>query len=132
MNIVIDECIFLNQLKDKIRYIMVSKPFDKKKIADYIQNGFTPILNFYQLIAPFDMEDILNEIHFYKDLNCLFYITDLGLVYQLKQEGCINKVIFDPITLITNTLDAKEYYNEGVRALGISNEILLDDAINIA
>lgn len=132
MNIVVDECIFLNQIKDKIRYIMVSRPFDKKKIADYIQNGFTPILNLYQLIAPFEMNDVLEEISPYKDMDCLFYITDLGLVYQLKQEGLINKIIFDPITLITNSLDAKEYFNEGFRALGISNEIILKDAINIA
>ncbi|MDE5546493.1 MAG: U32 family peptidase, partial [Anaeroplasmataceae bacterium] len=61
----------------------------------------------------------------------LYYITDLGLAHILKEFGLIGRTIYDPITMITNSLDAREFMEYGFKAIGLSNEITLKDTKQI-
>ena len=96
-----------------------------------ISFGITPIVKFNQMIHPFEMEEIVDNIKKLLNINCLIYITDLGLAYRLKKLNVIDRVIYDPVTMITNSLDAKEYYSYGFNAVSLSNEITIDDVNKI-
>lgn len=87
----------------------------------------TPILMYNLMIHPFELNKYTNEILKYINSNTLFYITDLGLARFLKNNNLIDRVIYDPITMITNSLDAKNYYEYGFNAIGLSNEITFND-----
>lgn len=128
MKLVIDKPLFIKE----IPYVMVQRPFQKEKIENLIHQGVTPILNLYQMVHPMEVEACLKEIEPYFETTCLFYITDIGLAYRMKKLGLISRVIYDPITMITNHLDAETYADYGFLAVGISNEIPLQDVVTIS
>lgn len=63
----------------------------------------------------------------YKDEDVLFYIADLGLIKYAKDNNILNKMIYNPETMITNYLDLSIYMNFNLDAYGISNEITIND-----
>ena len=130
----IDELI---NLKDKLDCVMLevdylSNPkyssYDTKELINRaLEFNITPILKCNRMIHPKEINIVKDIIDKYLDCRCLFYITDLGLLNIFKELNIINRVIYDPITMICNSLDAKNYYNFGVDSIGISNEITLED-----
>ncbi len=128
MKLVVDKLLF----QEEISYVMVQRPFIKKNIENLINQGVTPILNLYQMVHPMEVENCLKEIEPYFVTTCLFYLTDIGLAYRMKKLGLIHRVIYDPITMITNHLDALSYADYGFLAVGVSNEIPLQDVMTIA
>jgi putative protease len=53
--------------------------------------------------------------------------SDLA-VYQLaKEKGIVNKLIYHPETLITNTFDSLFWHKQGIKGVIIAKEITLDD-----
>ena len=66
------------------------------------------------------------------DIDIFFYVSDLGLVEYAKLNNIESRIIYDPKTFITNYLDANVYKSFGIDALGISNEITLEDSSLIA
>ena len=91
----------------------------------------TPILMFNLMVHPFEIEQLTKELLQFKDFNVLYYITDLGLARILKTNNLISKTIYDPITMITNSLDAANYYSYGFNSIGLSNEITVNDLVKI-
>ncbi|MDE6415331.1 MAG: U32 family peptidase [Anaeroplasmataceae bacterium] len=89
--------------------------------------GLVSIYKLNEMVFPLEIEKYRKKILFTKDTNCLYYITDLGLAHILKELGLIQRTIFDPITMITNSLDAKEFMEYGFHSIGLSNEITLKD-----
>lgn len=79
------------------------------------------------MMFPKEVEEIRKKILLTKDTGCLYYITDLGVAHILKTLGLIDRTIYDPMTLITNSLDAKVYMEYGFEGIGISNEITIQD-----
>lgn len=73
-----------------------------------------------------DLDNICKEL---KNLSVSFYANDLGVIQILKENDLINKAIYDPLTMITNKLDASIYENMGLDAFGISLEIPVKDLI---
>lgn len=128
MKLVVDKPLFTKE----IPYVMVQRPFQKEYIENLIHQGCTPILNLYQMVHPMEVEACLEEMEPYFETTCLFYITDIGLAYRLKKVGLIGRVIYDPITMITNHLDALTYADYGFLAVGVSNEIPLKDVLTIS
>ncbi len=126
----------LNLLKDIINYVDAVMLDDNDNIVDNINviknNNLIPIYNLANMICPFDLDVYKEKINSVISTNTLFYITDLGLAKYIKDLGYINRVIYDPITMITNSLDAKEYYSYGFNAVGLSNEIILKDVKKIS
>ncbi|MDE7095020.1 MAG: U32 family peptidase, partial [Anaeroplasmataceae bacterium] len=84
-----------------------------------------------EMVFPMELDAYKQKILLTKETGCLYYITDLGLAHILKELGLMDRTIFDPMTMITNSLDAKEYMNYGFKAIGLSNEITLKDTKQI-
>lgn len=126
----------LNILKDIVNYADAVMLDDNDDIINNIKmienNNLIPIYNLANMICPFDLDIYKEKINSVINTNTLFYITDLGLAKYIKDLGYINRVIYDPITMITNSLDAKEYYSYGFNAVGLSNEITLKDIKKIS
>lgn len=143
MNIVAD-INSLNQfniLKDYVKYIIVEDEYlssykylnlDSVTIIKYANmNNIMPIVRLDSLIHPDKVKIVEERLNFYKDLNCLFLVTDLGVCNIAMRLKLSSRIIYDPKTLITNSLDAKMYSNFGFNALGLSLEITLADIKNI-
>ncbi len=79
---------------------------------------------------PGDLKNVEELINKYKNNDVLFYIADLGVLNILKKYDLLDKVIYNPETMITNYLDLK-LYSDMVLACGVSNEITLDDLKNM-
>ncbi len=104
---------------------------DSKEILNHIQYVENmkriAIYKLDVMMHPLEVEDMKKRILLTKDSKCLYYITDLGLAHMLKQLGLLERTIYDPITMITNSLDAKAYMEYGFHSIGLSNEITLKD-----
>ena len=125
----------INLLKDYLDYALINVPkysinykdidVDKAvKLCD--ENNIKVILSINRIMHPGDLNNVEELINKYKDKDVLFYIADLGVLNILKKYDLLNKVIYNPETMITNYLDLK-LYNDMVLACGVSNEITLDD-----
>lgn len=79
-----------------------------------------------------------NQIEDYKEFITAFldadgfYASDLGVVLILNELGLKDRIIFDPQTLICNSLDAKIYLEESPYGIGLSQEIPLCDIEKIS
>ena len=70
--------------------------------------------------------DFKNFISNFNDVD-YYYVSDLGAAEILSSLGLKDKIIYDPVTMICNSLDAKIYKN-CANILGLSHEITLEDA----
>lgn len=73
-------------------------------------------------------DKIMALIKDFKD-EVLYYVSDLGLVNILKENKLIANTIYDPKTMITNSLDAKFYYDLGLCGIGFSLEVPFKDIL---
>lgn len=124
-------------LKDKLDAVMIEMDYlSNPRFSNYetvniiekcLKYNLIPILKMNRMVHPFEISNVETIINSYIKYNCLFYVTDLGLVNIFRKLGIISRVIYDPITMICNSLDAKNYYNMGFNSLGLSSEITLED-----
>lgn len=115
-----------------VSYMLLDTPIiSKKNVLTLLEEQITPILKLNIFLHPLEVEDWKKRLKEYTSWNCLFYITDLGMAHILKELGAISRVIYDPITMIPNHLDALEYSSYGFYAVGLSNEIPLNDVKKI-
>ena len=122
----------LDDLAPYADYFLVKKELcNLENIYLINQCGKKAILDYSIMVTPFEIANLTKELLSFKDSDCLFYITDLGLAKILKDAGMIKRVIYDPITMLTNSLDINEYASYGFLSLALSNEITLDDMKNI-
>ncbi|MEG2799252.1 MAG: peptidase U32 family protein [Erysipelotrichaceae bacterium] len=59
------------------------------------------------------------------------YFGDEALLYMANELDMTSKLIYNPDTLITNSMDVSYYLNEGISMVCISKEITLADMIEI-
>ncbi|MCR5113934.1 MAG: U32 family peptidase [Acholeplasmatales bacterium] len=126
----------IEYLKDSIDYALVAVPHMAVNYKDIdidkaiallksLNKGI--ILNINRIMHPSDLSSVEAIMTKYKDLDLMFYVSDLGAVAIARKLGIVNKVIYNPETMITNYLDLNEYYSLGVNACGLSSEITLKD-----
>lgn len=72
-------------------------------------------------------EEVRKYIGKYKDEDVYYIFQDLGVLNILKEFGIVNRGIYNPLTMITNYEDLLAYDNLGLDAVGLSNEIPLED-----
>ncbi len=85
------------------------------------------ILDISFIVEDKDLDGLKEFILKYKNKNVLFLYTDIGVHQILKEDGIEKMGIYDPKTLVTNSFDANLYLDLGLDAVGLSNEIPLDD-----
>lgn len=94
-----------------------------------LKNNKLPIIAMNKMPHPKDIilfEKIINK---YKNLDVRFLMTEIGACNLAIKNNCVNKVIFDPQTMITNTYDLIEYQSIGFDACAMSLEIPFSDII---
>lgn len=87
--------------------------------------GYIIALN--KILHEGDLASYKDLIKKYKDSECLFYVTDLGLANILIKEGLESRTIYNPETMIANYLDLSIYQDLGFNAMAMSEEITLSD-----
>ena len=75
------------------------------------------------------MENELNEIADFikKHKNFKFLISDLGVLETMMDLGLEKNIIYDPTTLVCNSMDLNIYASLGLNAVGMSSEIPIND-----
>lgn len=59
------------------------------------------------------------------------YYGDEGVLFEAKQLGIENKLIYQPETLVTSSNDVEFYLNEGLLSVSLAHELSLDEIISI-
>ena len=127
----------LNSLSNVLDYaLLMSKDaslnysdLDLKKAISFCKDkGIGIILSMDKIYQPSTITFAEAFLEEYKDLCEYFYVTDLGVCNLALKKGMIDRVIYDPKTMITNSLDLKLYADFGFNAVGISSEMTLNDA----
>lgn len=121
------DCAVLNTKK----YSLVYEDLDLDKAILFCENNnILPIIAVNKLLHPSDLVSV-NEVFLkYISKNILFLVTDLGAIQIAKRLNIINRIIYDPQTMITNKLDLEEYSKIGCDSLSMSLEIPLNDVNN--
>ena len=60
------------------------------------------------------------------------YFTDLSVYAYAEKLDIVDKLIYDPTTLMTNSLDANFYLNQGIDSVVLAREITYDEILRIA
>ena len=98
-----------------------------KAIKELKKASKTIILALNKIFTEDEINNAYEFLDKYKNEDVLFYIADLGLIKYAKDNNILNKMIYNPETMITNYLDLKVYMNFNLDAYGISNEITIND-----
>lgn len=131
-----------NQIKDKINGIVIGNDnyairlahsfyndelfsLAKKALAD----GKEVIIFLNIMATNDDLEMIKGYIKYLMILNVKYLVQDLGVLQLFKEMNLIDRVIYDPSTMVTNYEDLKFYLALGINACSISLEIPVKDAL---
>lgn len=121
------DCAVLNTKK----YSLVYEDLDLDKAILFCENNnILPIIAVNKLLHPSDLVSVNEVFEKYISKNILFLVTDLGAIQIAKRLNIINRIIYDPQTMITNKLDLEEYSKIGCDSLSMSLEIPLTDVNN--
>lgn len=127
----------LKQLNKFIKYIdgailnneytsLIYEDLDLNKAIQLCKsNNVIPIISINKMIYPNDLDMIENIMSTYNDT--LFLATDIAVYIIAKKLNIIDRVIFDPQTMITNKLDLNIYLELGFNAVSMSLEIPLEN-----
>ncbi len=108
------------------------KDLDLALAIDFCKrNHIDIVLSMDKIYEPTNIDIAKEYLIKYKDLVQYFYVTDLGVCNLAIKLNIEDKIIFDPKTMITNSLDFNSYASFGFHALGISSEITLKDVLKI-
>lgn len=83
------------------------------------------ILSINRIMHPGDLKNVEALVDKYNDL--LFLASDIGVLNIFKEKNMIEKLIYNPETMITNYLDLGLYNDMNLNAIGVSSEITIDD-----
>lgn len=98
-----------------------------KAISKMKKLGKTIILSLNKIFTEDEIDEAYKFLDEYKNEDVLFYVADLGLIKYAKDNNILDKIIYNPETMITNYLDLSVYMGFNLDAYGISNEITIED-----
>lgn len=98
-----------------------------KAISKMKKLGKTIILSLNKIFTEDEIDEAYKFLDEYKNEEVLFYVADLGLIKYAKDNNILDKIIYNPETMITNYLDLSVYMGFNLDAYGISNEITIED-----
>lgn len=137
----------LHKLKEAgANSVVISTPFFSVRGAGYFEREALPCvkkqcesLGLAMLVMVnrfFTEEELPKLIEFLKELKTLqvdgIYYGDECVLYEAKKLNMVDKLIYNPDTLITNHADVQFYLDEGISMVSISKEITKDEICEIA
>ncbi len=101
-------------------------------INDYcLKEGLKRYVVIDAFISEIDRVLINDYLEFLKKLDIDgIYFTDLGIIKVASSVGLANKLIYDPDTLLTNSLDVNFYLRQGIGAV-LARELSFDEVKQI-
>lgn len=60
------------------------------------------------------------------------YYADEGVLWEAKQLGIENKLIYQPETLVASSMDVNFYMEQGIQSVSLAHELSLDEIVSIA
>jgi len=84
------------------------------------------------LIHQSQLKELEEEIKRLSQLSLHYIVQDIGMMEILKKYVPSKNIILMPYTLICSKCDAKAYMKENIDAIGLSNEITLQDIYQIS
>lgn len=113
----------------------VNSHFEEEKLLKAILKVFefnkTPFVLVNGLYSEEEIQKI-EELISNMPKNVHYMFSDLGVLEILKEKNLTPVSIYDPKTMITNSLDATFYLNNGLEAVAPSLEITTKDTLSIA
>lgn len=100
----------------------------KKKIPVLHEKNMEIAVNMLNFVLEESIEKFKEALVFCKEEKVdVIYFSDMG-VYQMAKELKIeHKLVYQPTTLITNSMDANNYLDLGIQSVVLSREITFDD-----
>ena len=101
-------------------------------IQPIIDEGLDVYININRIIHEDNLIYINDILYKLKDYNISgIFFNDLSIITLAKQYNLLNKLIYNPDTLLTNKYDINFYMDYGLLSTVISKEITLDEILNI-
>ncbi len=104
--------------------------FSLEEISSIVKKANADHKKVFVLVNKIMHVDNTNNISSFIDslikLDAYIIFQDLGILQLLKEKSYLDKGIYNPLTMITNYMDLL-CYDEGLNAIGVSNEIPLKD-----
>jgi putative protease len=88
-------------------------------------------LNIDQIIHENDLDEIKDFMKTFKDV-LGFYYSDMAVYMIAKEIGVVEKLIYNPGTLVTSVADAEFYLGLGIKRVCLSREITLEDILKFS
>ena len=98
-----------------------------------VNNGLDLYVSIDTMIEEKDRLLLIEYLDFLKKLDVDgIYFSDLAVYSVAKDFGLEDLLIYDPTTLMTNSLDANFYLSLGISSVVLAREITLEEILNIA
>lgn len=111
-------------------YSLIYENLDLDKAILFCQHHHVlPIISLNRLFHPDEIAKVSEVLKKYKNQDVLFLVTDIGVVNLARKEEMVNRIIYDPQTMIANELDLQAYADLGFHSLAMSLEIPFSDVI---
>ena len=107
-------------------YAYVYGDLDLDNALNYCKkNNIEPFISITRVFMEDELDTIKSFIRKYPATK--FVVSDIGVVQLFIDMGRIQDIVFDPTTLVCNSMDLDIYASLGVDAVAMSNEIPLKD-----
>lgn len=123
-----DGIIFGSLFSTRFKY---SKVKFERINAYCLENNIKRYINVDAFIYEHDKGDLYKYFEYLKEINLDgIYFSDLGIINVAKRLGMADKLIYDPDTLMTNSLDVAFYLKQGLGVV-LARELSLKEVLNI-
>ena len=105
---------------------------DKEKLVTLKETcsklGIKLYINFLRMCSEFDIDSAKDWLYFFKkfDIDGIYY-ADEGILYLAQELQIEDKLIYQPETLITSSIDVDFYLSQGIQTVSLAHELSLDE-----
>lgn len=103
------------------------------EIGDLHRMGILAGINLQKMIEEQETEEAVQALEAYQKAGAdEYYIADEGWMQAAKTAGGLEKMVYQPETLVVNGEDACFYTDQGMKAVSLAHELSLDEIRGIA
>lgn len=84
-------------------------------------------LNMERILHPADLDDFKQDLQMYESLVDGIYFSDFGVVQIANELGILNKLIYNPSSLVTNANDVGYLLDQGFQSVCLAKELTLEE-----
>ena len=88
-------------------------------------------LNMERILHPGDIQSFKEDLATYHSYADGIYFSDFAVVELAKELGIVDKLIYNPSTLVTNQEDVELFFQQGFLSVCLAKELTLDEITSI-